>query len=516
MDSLSDKAMWELVASRYPERVRVLENLDRAEVALDRLAASREAKMSLVNIEGLGPEAKRSQGIFRVYVDHCRRESSVEVRVEGKVVDDGDKGEAHMLAESLSFAQCFSKVEVVFDFKKGSFKGGVPVSWVPTGDGRVDGATFARRPNPPKKSSIARIYLHRRFVPQRFKVSPALQKIVGENCATRLRVVAAIAEYADRQRLKDPRDLRIIRCDDKLEAALGVQAFSFFQVDGLLAPLLKAPDPIVIDYALTTDLDLYIRPDPKIIDLPVDIDHALKWTSKKTVYGPQLRCTYDDYDDDERQNQNHKQDEHSFNEKYARLIDLEALCLRAFKDTFWNQHVNKRKRFIFEEDLRDYPLTERHSTLRQTASFKPTPQQAPTIPQAPMPQQPAPMPQQAPPPAMPQQPAPMPPAPMPQQAPVTMPQQHAPMPPPPRVQIPYHQPQAPPVGGPFVPAAPLPHHAQMRSPMAGQSFSQSHPLPPQPHPYNTMLPPPPQQQAAPPPSNHPPLQQLPLPPPPPS
>lgn len=73
-------------------------------------------------------------------------------------------------------------------------------------------------------------------------LSPALADLLGETTLSRPQMTKKIWEYIKGQNLQDPKDKRIIRCDDKMRAVLKVEKVQMFQMTKLLSENMYNPE----------------------------------------------------------------------------------------------------------------------------------------------------------------------------------------------------------------------------------------------------------------------------------
>eukprot|EP00899_Mesostigma_viride_P023073 jgi/Mesvir1/3950/Mv22710-RA.1 len=113
----------------------------------------------------------------------------------------------------------------------------------------ADGVEICRRGSTPFTATVT---LHMNYVPERFKLSPALSQLLGIEVETRARVIAALWQYVKANGLQDAADPTVINSDAHLARVFGHEApaLKFSSLATRLKPHLSIPDPIVLHYSI--------------------------------------------------------------------------------------------------------------------------------------------------------------------------------------------------------------------------------------------------------------------------
>ena len=276
---------------RYPHHRATLQRLDALDQRIDDLERRVAVRRAARGTPGLSAAA-RAAGTLRVWCSHtsgtrpCTQpspkkrkkddsagdETSWELTIDGKVIDDGCDGHNQVAADARTFGDLVDRVEISLDRKQGK---GSTICWRPAPrDRRVDGVVLSRAFKPGAKASclvrVAVFARRRAFDREKVRLSPSLQKLmrVAREEETRDNVLRAISRYADVKHLRDLRDGKQIQCDAVLQAALGVPSFVFTQLDDLLQPHLLVPEPQCLDLQLAVT-DSAVA--PVFMDVPVDV-----------------------------------------------------------------------------------------------------------------------------------------------------------------------------------------------------------------------------------------------------
>ncbi|KAI8585520.1 hypothetical protein BDZ88DRAFT_455878 [Geranomyces variabilis] len=99
----------------------------------------------------------------------------------------------------------------------------------------------------------AKILIYLDHKPDKFKLSPPLAKLLDIHTDTAASVTNAVWQYVKAQKLQDPDDKSHINCDEALRNLFGLTRITFAQISELLRPHFAPPDPIVLQYTISTD-----------------------------------------------------------------------------------------------------------------------------------------------------------------------------------------------------------------------------------------------------------------------
>ncbi|XP_051119331.1 SWI/SNF complex component SNF12 homolog [Andrographis paniculata] len=98
------------------------------------------------------------------------------------------------------------------------------------------------------KEFTAIIRLEMNFAPEKFKLSPALQELLGIEVETRPRIMAALWQYVKMKKLQIPGDTAFFTCDPPLKKLFGEEKLKFSMVNQKLTPHLAPPGPIHLEH----------------------------------------------------------------------------------------------------------------------------------------------------------------------------------------------------------------------------------------------------------------------------
>ncbi|KIJ41033.1 hypothetical protein M422DRAFT_209501 [Sphaerobolus stellatus SS14] len=129
-------------------------------------------------------------------------------------------------------------------------------------------------------SVMARVILHLKVTPDRFKLIEPLAEILDMKEDTRHGIITALWHYIKVNGLQDKVDRKIIRPDAKLRPIIGLEQITFQQLPEIINRCLKPMDPVIIPYVITVDPSTPAGMQAFDVEIPVD-DIILK--SKMSV-----------------------------------------------------------------------------------------------------------------------------------------------------------------------------------------------------------------------------------------
>jgi chromatin remodeling complex protein RSC6 len=74
--------------------------------------------------------------------------------------------------------------------------------------------------------------------------SQALRELVSDQAQPRSQIIKALSDYAKKNGLQDPDDKKLVHCDAKLKALLGVDECTFLGMSKYLSPHLRKPEEV--------------------------------------------------------------------------------------------------------------------------------------------------------------------------------------------------------------------------------------------------------------------------------
>ncbi|XP_022989619.1 SWI/SNF complex component SNF12 homolog [Cucurbita maxima] len=100
------------------------------------------------------------------------------------------------------------------------------------------------------KEFSVNIRLEMNYIPEKFKLSPALMEVLGIEVDTRPRIIAAIWHYVKARKLQNPNDPSIFHCDQPLQKVFGEDKMKFTMVSQRISQHLFPPQPIHLEHKI--------------------------------------------------------------------------------------------------------------------------------------------------------------------------------------------------------------------------------------------------------------------------
>ncbi|KAL3526228.1 hypothetical protein ACH5RR_014600 [Cinchona calisaya] len=100
------------------------------------------------------------------------------------------------------------------------------------------------------KEFTAIVRLEMDFIPEKFRLSPALQEVLGMEVETRPRYMAAIWHYIKTRKLQIPGDSSSFMCDPALRKVFGEENLKFAAVSQKIMHHLTSPKPIHLEHKI--------------------------------------------------------------------------------------------------------------------------------------------------------------------------------------------------------------------------------------------------------------------------
>ncbi|XP_044466663.1 SWI/SNF complex component SNF12 homolog [Mangifera indica] len=100
------------------------------------------------------------------------------------------------------------------------------------------------------KEFTVNIRLEMNYLPEKFKLSPALTEVLGIEVDTRPRIIAAIWHYVKARKLQNPNDPSFFNCDVPLQKVFGEEKMKFTMVSQRISHHLSPPQPIHLEHKI--------------------------------------------------------------------------------------------------------------------------------------------------------------------------------------------------------------------------------------------------------------------------
>ncbi|KAJ6748423.1 SWI/SNF COMPLEX COMPONENT SNF12-like protein ISOFORM X1 [Salix purpurea] len=170
------------------------------------------------------------------------------LKIIGRILEDGkDPVLTGMIQKSYpKFSSYFKKITIYLD--QSLYPDNHVILWESTRSPVLhEGFEVKRKGN---KEFTARIRLEMNYVPEKFKLSPALSEVLGIEIETRPRILAAIWHYVKSRKLQNPNDPSFFTCDPPLQKLFGEEKMKFSLVSQKISLHLTPPQPIHLEHKI--------------------------------------------------------------------------------------------------------------------------------------------------------------------------------------------------------------------------------------------------------------------------
>ncbi|KAK6912981.1 SWIB/MDM2 domain [Dillenia turbinata] len=255
-NKLPEKQLQERVAAILPESTlytQLLEFESRVDAALAR---------KKVDIQEALKNPPRIQKTLRIYVFNTfanqmrtiPKKPNAEpptwtLKIIGRILEDGVDPEQAAVNQRISalypkFSTFFKRITISLDQRL--YPDSHMIIW-----------ENARSPAPQEGFEVKRkgdkeftvnVRLEMNYVPEKFKLSPALMEVLGIEVDTRPRIIAAIWHYVRARKLQNPDDPTFFNCDPALQKVFGEPKMKFTMVSQKISQHLSPPQPIHLQH----------------------------------------------------------------------------------------------------------------------------------------------------------------------------------------------------------------------------------------------------------------------------
>lgn len=173
------------------------------------------------------------------------------LKIIGRILEDGNDpvvaGTSNNPSTSCpKFSSFLKKVTVYLD--QNLYPDNAVVLWESTRSPVMhEGFEVKRRGD---KEFTAIIRLEMNYVPERYKLSPALMEVLGIEVDTRPRIIAALWHYIKAKRLQSPNDPSFFMCDPPLQKVFGEEKMKFVMLPNKISQHLSPPQAIQLEHKI--------------------------------------------------------------------------------------------------------------------------------------------------------------------------------------------------------------------------------------------------------------------------
>lgn len=173
------------------------------------------------------------------------------LKITGRILEDGIDpvalGSPHISSSVYpKFSSFFKKITVYLD--QNAYPDNHVVLWESSRSPVPRDGFVLKRKGDMEFTAIVRLEMN--FVPEKFKLSPALQDILGIEVETRPRIIAALWHYIKTRKLQMPGDVSSFTCDPPLRKVFGEEKLKFAAVIQKITEHLTSLKPIHIEHRI--------------------------------------------------------------------------------------------------------------------------------------------------------------------------------------------------------------------------------------------------------------------------
>ncbi|OAY25416.1 SWI/SNF complex component SNF12 homolog [Manihot esculenta] len=197
--------------------------------------------------------------VFNTFADQIRtipKKPSAEpptwtLKIVGRILEDGiDPDQPGVVQKSNplypKFSYFFKRVTIMLDQRL--YPDNHMIVWDHSRSPAThEGFEVKRRGD---KEFTVTIRLEMNYLPEKFKLSPALMEVLGIEVDTRPRIIAAIWHYVKARKLQNPEDPSFFNCDPPLQKVFGEAKMKFTMVSQKISQHLSPPQPIVLEHKI--------------------------------------------------------------------------------------------------------------------------------------------------------------------------------------------------------------------------------------------------------------------------
>ncbi|CAH9135862.1 unnamed protein product [Cuscuta epithymum] len=228
---LPEKHIPEKVASLFPESALYSELLELE----SRLDASLMRMKTTLSESLKNPQCV--QKTLRIYVFNTFSDQTWSLRIFGRILNNQTPSEP-------KFSSFFKKITVYLD--QNLYTDNHVILWESSRSPVLrDGFEVSRKGN---KEFTAIIRLEMNHVPEKYKLSPALQGILGIEVESRARILGAIWQYVKAKKLQISDETSSFMCDPPLRKVFGEEKVKFCAVSQKIDPHLTIQQPIHLEH----------------------------------------------------------------------------------------------------------------------------------------------------------------------------------------------------------------------------------------------------------------------------
>ena len=173
------------------------------------------------------------------------------LKIIGRILEDGkDPVLAGMMQKTSSsypkFSSFFKKITIYLD--QNLYPDNHVILWESARSPVLHEGFEVKKKGDKEFTAIIRLEMN--YVPEKFKLSPALTEVLGIEVETRPRIIAAIWHYVKARKLQNPNDPSFFVCDPPLQKVFGEEKMKFALVTQKISQHLTPPLPIHLEHKI--------------------------------------------------------------------------------------------------------------------------------------------------------------------------------------------------------------------------------------------------------------------------
>ncbi|CAI9111649.1 OLC1v1011932C1 [Oldenlandia corymbosa var. corymbosa] len=206
------------------------------------------------------------------------------LKIFGRILEDGSNP-ARVSASwgwYPKFSSFFRKITIYLD--QNLYPDNHVILWEKSRSDTLHEGFEIRRKGDKEFTAIIRLEMD--FVPEKFRLSPALQEVLGLEVETRPRIMTALWHYVRTRKLQLPDDTSTFVCDPPLRKVFGEDRLKFAVASQKISQHLTSPKPIHLEHKLKLSgnspagnncydvlVDIPIQPEKELLGFISDVEN---------------------------------------------------------------------------------------------------------------------------------------------------------------------------------------------------------------------------------------------------
>lgn len=250
---LPEKQIPDKVAAILPESALYAQLLE-FEARVD--AAMARKKMDIQESLKNPPRVRRTLRvyIFNTFENQVNGEKnnaespSWSLKIVGRILEDGKDSMLAGIPQKPypKFSSYFKKITIYLD--QNLYPDNHVILWESARSPVLNEGFEVKKKGDKEFTAIIRLEMN--YVPEKFKLSPALSEVLGIEAETRSRVLVAIWHYVKSRKLQIPTDQSFFMCDPPLKKVFGEEKMKFAMVSQKISQHLTLPQPIHLEHRI--------------------------------------------------------------------------------------------------------------------------------------------------------------------------------------------------------------------------------------------------------------------------